>query len=108
MCKRVALGLNSIAIAEDFGGSEYSADTSSTYNPGIYLGAQLGMSNMHYGSKYTVSGNTVDNNKFAGRGYVGYAFSQYISTELGYDYFGRQSLNIQMAIPKIFCNKESI
>jgi len=26
--------------------------------------------------------------KFAGRGFCGYAFSQFISTELGYDYYG--------------------
>jgi hypothetical protein len=86
----LALGLNGAALAEDFGGSDYDADTSTSISEesGIYLGGQLGMSNMHYGSKYTVSGNTVENSKFAGRAYFGYAFSQFISAELGYDYYG--------------------
>ncbi len=96
MCKKIlalsilALGLNGIALADDFGGNEYTATTtSSDSNAGIYFGAQLGMSNMHYGSNpYTIATNSVDNRKFAGRGYLGYAFSQYISTELGYDYYG--------------------
>ncbi|EKE01982.1 MAG: hypothetical protein ACD_21C00011G0007 [uncultured bacterium] len=84
----LALGLNGTALAEDFNGSEYSSISDS--NSGIYLGAQLGMSNLHYGpsSNYTTSSTTVDNRNFAGRGYAGYAFSQFISAELGYDYYG--------------------
>jgi OOP family OmpA-OmpF porin len=85
----LALGLGPTAFAEDFGGSEYDAVTADSEEAGIYFGGQLGMSNMHYGSRYTVPGNTVDNSKFASRAYLGYAFSQFISAELGYDYYGR-------------------
>lgn len=87
----LACGLNSIALADDIGGSEYTSDANvSNNNAGIYLGGQLGMSNSHYGpsSNYLIANNSVDNNKFAGRGYIGYAFSQFIGTELGYDYYG--------------------
>lgn len=91
----LTLGLNGIAFAEDpgvLGGSEYTSDPivdSTATKSGIYFGGQFGMSRMHYGPKYTVPGNTVDNNKFAARGFLGYAFSQFISMELGYDYYGR-------------------
>jgi hypothetical protein len=90
MCTSVlALGLNGIALADDFGGNEAtSAPVNDATNAGIYFGGQLGMSNMHYGSKYTIPGNTVDSKKFAFRGFFGYAFSQFISAELGYDYYG--------------------
>ena len=84
----LAFGLNGIAFADDLGGSEYTADTSNSHNAGIYFGGQAGMSNMHYGSQYTIPGNTVDNSKLAARGFFGYAFSQFIATELGYDYYG--------------------
>ncbi len=59
-------------------------------NAGIYLGGQLGMSNLHYdGSSYTSATSSYDKHYlFAGRVYVGYAFSQFISAELGYDYYG--------------------
>lgn len=90
----LALGLNSIAFAEDaggFGGNEYTSDPiiEPATNAGIYFGAQFGMSRMHYGSQYMIPGNTVDDRKFAARGFLGYAFSQFISMELGYDYYGR-------------------
>lgn len=89
----LALGLNSIVLADDIGGSEFTAGVSSTEgsNSGsIYFGGQLGTTNMHYtGSSYLLPSNSYDNkNKFAARGYVGYAFSQFISAEFGYDYFG--------------------
>ena len=88
----LALGLNNIAIADDIGGSEYTADANNVArsNSGIYFGGQLGMTNLHYGpsSGYLGTNNTVDNKKFAGRAHVGYAFSQFIGTELGYDYYG--------------------
>ena len=38
----LAFGLNGISLADDLGESNGS-------NSGIYLGGQLGMSNMHYG-----------------------------------------------------------
>lgn len=88
----LAFGINSISLADDLGTNESTIDANNnSSNSGIYFGGQLGMSNMHYGpsSGYTtVPGNTVDNYKFAGRGFFGYAFSQFISAELGYDYYG--------------------
>lgn len=93
------LGFSSaVFAAEEIGnaGSEFTSgvaanDSSSDFNSGIYFGAQFGVANMHYsGSKYTLSRNSYDDSyKFAGRGYFGYAFTQYISTELGYAYYGR-------------------
>ena len=79
----LAFGLNGISLADDLGESNGS-------NSGIYLGGQLGMSNMHYGpsSNYLLPRNTASNNKFAGRACFGYSFSQFIATELGYDYYG--------------------
>jgi len=92
----LALGLNGIALADDLGGNEFSSDSSATttaFNPGIYLGGQIGGTNLHYnGSSYTSAGTNssyVDDYKLAARGYLGYAFTQFISTELGYDYYGR-------------------
>ncbi|MEI8055562.1 MAG: outer membrane beta-barrel protein [bacterium] len=85
----LACSLNSTVFADEPapGGSEY---TSAGSNAGIYLGGQLGMSSMHYGaSQYLIASNSVENYKFAGRGYLGYAFSQFIAAELGYDYYGR-------------------
>lgn len=95
----LALGLNGVALADadtNVDENEYT-DTSSSSNTGIYLGGQLGMSNMHYGpsSSYLLSTNTVENKKFAGRVYFGYAFSQFISTELGYDYYGYPNFKAQ-------------
>jgi len=83
----LACSLNSIAFADEPapGGNEYASTGS---NAGVYFGGQLGMSNMHYGSKYLIANNSVENTKFAGRGYLGYAFSQFIAAELGYDYYG--------------------
>jgi len=87
----IALGLSAVAVADDFGGSEYSSGVSTDFNPGIYFGGQAGIANLHYsGSKYTLPNSSYDNGyNFAARGYLGYAFSQFISTELGYDYYGR-------------------
>jgi OOP family OmpA-OmpF porin len=86
----MTLGIASGAFAEDFVSNEYASSyNNSNCNIGIYFGGQLGMSNMHYGSKYTIPGNTVENNKLAGRIYLGYIFSQFISAELAYDYYGR-------------------
>jgi hypothetical protein len=87
----LALGLNGVALADDFGANEATSEpinASTNTNTGIYFGGQFGLSNMHYGSKYTIPGNTVDNRKFAARGFLGYSFSQFISAELGYDYYG--------------------
>lgn len=108
MCKKIlcvgalALGLVSligVALADNFGGGEppvAAADSnnnvgSTDYHPGIYLGAQVGTAKMHYrGSEYLLAKNSYDDSyKLAARGYVGYAFSQFISAELGYDYYGR-------------------
>lgn len=82
--------LNNIAFADDIGGNEYTDANNKNGDSGIYLGAQFGMSKMHYSasSGYLNTNNTVDDNKLAGRGYIGYAFSQFIGTELGYDYYG--------------------
>ena len=99
----LALGLNAAALADDFGGgdfasgggnssgSEFSSDSSSNSNSGIYFGGQIGATNLHYrGSSYTTSNSSYDDTyKLAARGYLGYAFTQFISTELGYDYYGR-------------------
>jgi len=93
----LALGLNgnTQVFADDFGGSEFSsgtsASTSTDFNPGIYFGGQAGIANLHYsGSKYTDLNSRYDSGyNFAARGYLGYAFNQYISAELGYDYYGR-------------------
>lgn len=81
----LSFGLSSFAFADDV----IDDNSTSNFNPGIYFGGQLGMSDMHYGSQYMVSGNAVDNIKFAWRACAGYAFSQFISAELGYDYYGR-------------------
>ena len=98
----LACGLSNVVLAEDFDASKpdsevitntaSSTDVAiSTYNPGIYLGGQLGMSSLHYGphTNYLLVRNSVENQKFAGRAYLGYAFSQFIALELGYDYYGR-------------------
>jgi len=83
----LACSLNTTVLADEPapGGNEY---TSTGSNAGIYFGGQLGISNMHYGSQYLIANNSVENTKFAGRGYLGYAFSQFIAAELGYDYYG--------------------
>jgi len=98
----LACGINNVVLAEDFDASKpesqpaFNAETSSTdvvnaYNPGIYLGGQLGMSSLHYGphTNYLLPRNGVENQKFAGRACLGYAFSQFIALELGYDYYGQ-------------------
>lgn len=93
----LALGLNGLALADDIGGGEYSAGIGNAdFNSGIYFGGQLGTTKLHYsGSSYTSAKSTYDNKyNFAGRIYFGYAFSQFISTELGYDYFGRPKFKL--------------
>lgn len=97
----LACGLNSAVLAEDFDASKddvqpafdaqtQGGDAVNTYNPGIYLSGQLGMSSLHYGphTNYLLPRNSVENQKFAGRACLGYAFSQFIALELGYDYYG--------------------
>jgi len=90
----LVLGLNQAVLADDLGSSEYSSGSISTtdYNPGIYFGGQVGTTNMHYrGSEYTLPNDVSvydDKYQVAARGYFGYAFSQFISVELGYDYYG--------------------
>ena len=86
----IALSTGATAVLADeyIGGSDYV--TSSDFNPGFYFGGQLGLANLHYsGSSYTKSDSSYDRGyKFAGRFSTGYAFSQFIATELGYDYYG--------------------
>lgn len=103
----MALGIASGAFAEDFYDNGYTSSgcNNSNHNAGIYLGGQLGISSTHYGSKYTFPGNTVENNKLAGRIYLGYMFSQFISAELAYDYYGRPKFKaVDGIIPKIYYN----
>ena len=92
----LTLGLNTAFANDDFTNDAYT-EVDNSANAGIYFGAQLGMSNMHYGpsSGYLLGTNTVDNKKLAGRGYIGYAFSQFISAELGFDYFGYPNFKAQ-------------
>lgn len=88
----IVFGLIGVAFADDFDNNEVASGvTTNEYNPGIYFGGQVGTTNMHYkGSEYTSSNSHYDDKySFAGRGYLGYAFSQFIQTELGYDYYGR-------------------
>jgi OmpA-OmpF porin, OOP family len=84
----LASGLSPV-FADDFTNETTSTD-SVMGGSGMYFGGQLGMSNLHYGpsSGYLKSDTTTDNKKLAARGYVGYAFSQFIGLELGYDYYG--------------------
>ncbi len=94
----LVLGLSQIVLADDLVGGDDSsgaltADNSvsgSPYNPGIYIGGQFGTTNLHYsGYEYITANSSYDSKyQFAARGYLGYAFSQFISLELGYDYFG--------------------
>lgn len=101
------LSLNGFALAEEIlannsivdsdgytnvgGSGGLGSDSVNSYNPGIYFGGQAGISNLHYsGSQYTLPRNSYDNSlSFAARGFLGYSFSQFISAELGYDYYGR-------------------
>lgn len=87
----LVFGLIGAAVADADYASSTSSSTTSSFISGIYLGGQFGLTNLHYsGSKYTKFDSSYDNAyKLAGRAYVGYAFSQFISAELGYDYYGR-------------------
>ena len=86
-----AFGLLSIVSQTAFGDDGLMVEPS---NSGIYFGSQLGMSKLHYdGSIYTASDSKYDNQSLlAGRIFAGYAFSQFIATELGYDYYGYPKL----------------
>lgn len=85
MFKKFAVGVlllvaSSVALADE--------------NSGLYLGVQGGVADSHYSnSDYTLLRNTVDSTKFAGRVYGGYAFSEFLALEAGYDYLGRPNLN---------------
>jgi hypothetical protein len=99
------LGLNQLGFADDAtdfdaGSSDYTPAVNSSNSkgvipsskPGIYLGAQFGFANTHYGpsSSYLIPHTSYDNTyQLAGRGSVGYSFSEFISAELGYNYYGR-------------------
>jgi hypothetical protein len=87
----IAACLSSIAIADDFDDEYGDSDSLLTSEQkGIYFGIQGGSANMHYdGSAYT-NARSIDDSAyhFAGRGFIGYAFSPFISLEIGYDYYG--------------------
>lgn len=92
-----ALGLSSAAFAAVTTTTDAPADTTATsditYNPSIYFGGQGLLTNMHYSnSAYTLPRNSVSSTKGGGRGYLGYAFNQFLALEAGYDYFGRPKL----------------
>jgi opacity protein-like surface antigen len=101
LCLSVLIfGLSSSVLAEDLnvGGDDYAAHggsdvaSSALYNPGIYFGAQFGTANMRYSGnlQYTTPTSVYDDKyQMAARGCFGYAFSQFISVELGYDYYGQ-------------------
>ncbi len=97
----LAMGLNQAILANDadigVGGNDYSTEVNTSnggstfYNPGIYFSLQAGTANLHYGSSspYVTATTYYDNKyQFAGRGAIGYAFSEFISGEIGYDYYG--------------------
>lgn len=60
----------------------------------VYIGAQGLFTDMNYdGSSYTLPRNSISSdNKWGFRGYAGYAFSEFLALELGYDYFGHPSI----------------
>lgn len=64
------------------------------FNPSIYFGGQVLYTDMHYsGSSYTLVGrDSVTSTKVGGRGYLGYAFNEFLALETGYNYFGRPEL----------------
>ena len=56
---------------------------------GPYVGIQGSWNDMHYsGPDYLLSTNSIEDQKLGGRIYGGYAFSEFIAGEFGYDYFG--------------------
>lgn len=72
-----ALLVSSVGLADDI------------FISGPYVGVQGGWTDMHYsGPDYLLSSNSIKDQKFGGRIYGGYAFSEFIAAELGYDYFG--------------------
>lgn len=59
-------------------------------NKNFYVGGQLFKTSMNYGgSSYTLSSNGVDDKLWGGRLYGGYSFTDLLSAELGYNYFGK-------------------
>lgn len=59
------------------------------FSSGLYLGIQGGKSYLHYsGPDYLLSTNSIDDHKFAGRAFVGYHFTEFLATEIGYGYYG--------------------
>ena len=68
----------------------FSAAAMANENSATYIGAQLGKTIMNYeSSDYTFSNNSVDDEKFGGRLYLGYAFTEFLAAELGYGYYGK-------------------
>lgn len=56
----------------------------------LYAGGQILRSDLNYvHSSYTLPTNTVDDNRWGSRFYVGYSFTDLISAELGYGYYGK-------------------
>lgn len=91
MCKKMlclsllAFGLSTSALSYNF------INTAANPTEGIYLGGQLGISRLHYsGSSYTKTESSAydKNSPLAGKIYLGYMFSPFISTEFGYNYYG--------------------
>ena len=89
----LAFGLLSVVSQTILGDDELDGSMVEPSNSGIYLGGQLGMGRLHYSSSsYTSNSSWYDShNLLAGRVFAGYAFSQFISAELGYNYYGRPS-----------------
>ncbi|MCL5261455.1 MAG: outer membrane beta-barrel protein [Gammaproteobacteria bacterium] len=93
----VALGLSSPVFAEDDAAADVNnVNNNNDFNAeasSVYFGAQAGLADMHYGdNSYTLQRDTADSNKFAARGYLGYAFTPFLGLELGYGYYGRPEL----------------
>ncbi|MCL5260979.1 MAG: outer membrane beta-barrel protein [Gammaproteobacteria bacterium] len=67
----------------------FADDPLTSTGSGVFIGGQLGMSDMHYsGTVYLLPTNDVESRKFAGRFYAGYSFTDFIAAELGYGYYG--------------------
>ena len=77
----VALLVSGLAMADDI------------FISGPYVGVQGGWTNMHYsGPDYLLPTNSISDQKFAGRVYGGYSFSEFLAGEFGYDYFGAPNI----------------
>lgn len=56
----------------------------------FYVGGQMLNSNLNYAnSSYTLPSNTVDDSRWGSRFYAGYSFTDLLSAEIGYDYYGK-------------------